>query len=884
MRSKTLLLVTSVVLLGFCSESFGLLITNWTGGGGDDLWNTAGNWNNTMTQFADARIKNMLVTDPAALIDATHVGVDAADPNKLFVGHGGSLGVLRMTGGILDVGSNGNLRVGNGNNSDGEFYLEGGTASFAGNAYISNNSGATGLLDISGGTMTVAKTTRIGHKGVATLNMSGGSLTVSAVIQVGREGGTGTINISGGLLKTSGGKNMKVGQTNNSAAGTGVINMTGGEIVLSSGDLQVGLGSSTGNVWLDGGEIRPANVEIHDDGVSFITIDQGVLIVGGDDTNTLQGYANNDMIREKTTLSGRAIRVEYDAGTNKTTVSADVTLLYDAWGENPSNNGSIELDPTVAASLSWSAGDFAIAHEVYVGSSFADVNDATNASPVGVVYQGQQGGTSFGASGLGFGDTVYWRIDEVNSGGGAPPLTKGKVWSFSVLNTITVEDYDGYADTTALKAAWAENGTAITLENEFYGNSMGMRYNAASGAGDSEASLTFGAGQNWTTGGAVSLTLTFKGEPNNVAAGMYLTVEDGSAGSGTSAYAGAGGDLVQEDWEGWQVWDVDLADFGVDLTDVTKLTIGINSGSEASPSQDYGYVSFDDIVLYPPRCKPEYVATSFNYDCTTDEDDLEVINDAWLERAYNVVAVTPNSGGLQAHYLFDETSGTNAADDSSNSNDATVDAAGAGAWDVAGGRGGSGCLAFDGTFGVSLPSAVFASISDAVTISVWVKDDAAVNPESVGRAEFGAGPRDPNEWWDRVTWIQDSPEDYVGQWNHYCFVKDVSTGMMWMYHNGVMVSRDKRAVQPIGVGGWGSSKIGASTDGDSGYYVGRMDDFQIYDYALNHAEVVSLAGLSDVDQPLQPVLSPVDPIPDGIINLFDVGLLGESWMLEQLWP
>ncbi|MCK5175792.1 MAG: hypothetical protein KAR47_20525, partial [Planctomycetes bacterium] len=393
------------------------------------------------------------------------------------------------------------------------------------------------------------------------------------------------------------------------------------------------------------------------------------------------------------------------------------------YNESPADNVAVELDPTGPVTLSWSAGDYATDHDVYVGTSFADVNDATILTPV--VYKIRQGVavTTYDVSGLNFGETVYWRIDEVNSGAGIPPLTKGTVWSFSVLDTIIVEDYDGYADTTALKAAWVENGAVIVLNDEFYGNSMGVRYNAASGSGDSEASLTFGAGQDWTTGGAVSLSLTFKGEPNNVAAGMYLTVEDGSAGSGTSAYAGDAGDLVQEDWEGWQTWDVDLAAFGVDLTDVTKLIIGVNSGSEATPSQDYGYVSFDDIILYPPRCKPEYVTTSFNYDCTTDEDDLEVINDAWLEREYNVAAVTPNSGGLQAHYLFDETTGTNAADDSGNSNDATVDAAGAGAWDAAGGRGGSGCLAFDGTFGVSIPSAVFTGISDAVSISVWVKDD-----------------------------------------------------------------------------------------------------------------------------------------------------------------
>ena len=86
--------------------------------------------------------------------------------------------------------------------------------------------------------------------------------------------------------------------------------------------------------------------------------------------------------------------------------------------------------------LSWTAGDFAASHDVYLGDNLDDVSNAATDSEV---FRGNQQATFSTAGFPGFaypdglapGTTYYWRIDEVN----APPDTtvfKGDVWSFSV--------------------------------------------------------------------------------------------------------------------------------------------------------------------------------------------------------------------------------------------------------------------------------------------------------------------------------------------------------------------------------------------------------------------------------------------------------------------
>ncbi len=102
---------------------------------------------------------------------------------------------------------------------------------------------------------------------------------------------------------------------------------------------------------------------------------------------------------------------------------------------NPSPaDGALYEDSWVT--LSWSPGDWAVSHDVYLGVNFDDVNEAT---PDSDVFQGNQTTTFYVAGFPGFafpeglvpGTTYYWRIDEVNDADPNSPW-KGDVWSFSI--------------------------------------------------------------------------------------------------------------------------------------------------------------------------------------------------------------------------------------------------------------------------------------------------------------------------------------------------------------------------------------------------------------------------------------------------------------------
>ena len=82
--------------------------------------------------------------------------------------------------------------------------------------------------------------------------------------------------------------------------------------------------------------------------------------------------------------------------------------------------------------LSWTSPDFASAHDVYFGTSFEDVNRADRDHPLGVLVGQGQTATSYDPPGLlDYGQTYYWRVDEV-----VPSLDsricKGRVLDFTV--------------------------------------------------------------------------------------------------------------------------------------------------------------------------------------------------------------------------------------------------------------------------------------------------------------------------------------------------------------------------------------------------------------------------------------------------------------------
>ncbi|MBP7053621.1 MAG: discoidin domain-containing protein [Phycisphaerae bacterium] len=80
------------------------------------------------------------------------------------------------------------------------------------------------------------------------------------------------------------------------------------------------------------------------------------------------------------------------------------------------------------ADLSWRPGIFASTHNVYLGMSLEDVTAGSESVLVG---QGQDANAYDPPGSLAYGQTYYWRIDEVNA---APDHTvfPGEVWSFTV--------------------------------------------------------------------------------------------------------------------------------------------------------------------------------------------------------------------------------------------------------------------------------------------------------------------------------------------------------------------------------------------------------------------------------------------------------------------
>ncbi len=109
-------------------------------------------------------------------------------------------------------------------------------------------------------------------------------------------------------------------------------------------------------------------------------------------------------------------------------IMEDPGTVTGAMAPDPANGAVVE---TTWYMLSWTPGDLAISHQVYIGESFDDVNEGrvepiSTAASFLVVGFGEPYPT-----GLTPGLTYYWRVDGINEAESDSPW-KGSVWSFSV--------------------------------------------------------------------------------------------------------------------------------------------------------------------------------------------------------------------------------------------------------------------------------------------------------------------------------------------------------------------------------------------------------------------------------------------------------------------
>ncbi len=131
--------------------------------------------------------------------------------------------------------------------------------------------------------------------------------------------------------------------------------------------------------------------------------------------------------------------------------------------------------------LSWTGGPGAESHDVYFGTDFDSVNDASRDNPMGVLISQGQTGTMFDPPGLlDFNQTYYWRIDAIGTS-----INKGNVWQFTtepfayspetVIATSNAVSIAGQGPENTVNGSGldADDQHSVTAEDMWFGTPAG---------------------------------------------------------------------------------------------------------------------------------------------------------------------------------------------------------------------------------------------------------------------------------------------------------------------------------------------------------------------------------------------------------------------------
>jgi len=469
----------------------------------------------------------------------------------------------------------------------------------------------------------------------------------------------------------------------------------------------------------------------------------------------------------------------------------------------------------VEETLRWRSGREADRHELYFGTDFNSLSLA------GTVNE-----NSFDtlALDLQLGQTHYWRIDEVNDAMD-PSTWMSDVWSFTTVDSLVIDDMEGYADEEFLEiwATWVDgfgdeaNNGALVGANPAIGDfspestivhgdnqSLPIHYDN-SGAAQSEATRTFDAPMDWTGHGVASLSLYFRGGSENSGGQFYVKINNTKI-----LYDGDAGDLSRPIW---QPWNIDLSTAGGNLMNVTSLTIGVDGAGVT------GVVYIDDIGLYP-------LAPQFT------------------------VPAEPDAANLVARYTFDG----NANDTSGNGHNGTSVGAVTFVNDPVRGQvvslpgGDDQYISIDGV-GISgnMPRTIACwAKADSTTITNWTLifgftgtaaggggDGSHFNIGSLG----GPGGVGAHVWgWEETIFSDEA----ALEWHHYAMTYDGTT--IGYYGDGVPMDSD--------VGKSNVRDLSASSDRvhvgsritQTSSFPGSVDDAVIYSVTLTDDEIAWLAG------------------------------------------
>ncbi len=570
MCKKMIGLISLVLVLVLTGNTPAAETFIWDNGGEGELWNMPENWDPDGIPGSEdtARIN---IPDGNCVIDSSV----AAECSTVQVD---SNSCLNITGGTLT--SQGHITVGNSSSSNDS-------------VLIMND----GTVDSVGGRLWV------GTNGTGTLIINGGEMNIFDKIEIGKNAsGVGEIYMYGGTVTFEGestGCDLEIAKY-----GTGAVYMYGGVINVED-FIKLGQESGTASLYLYGGTINASNLRGASDthGTPYIDITEGTLILNTDRRSVVNEYINNGLLVGYGGLG--IVNVTYTAEPNQTTVTASNLPPELAWNPGPRNKSTAKR-PSGGFSLTWEPGIYADSHDVYFGTDPNAVNDANNVPGLWPEFKGNQDPCSFDLGPLELGQTYYWRIDEVNESDPNSPW-KGIVWEFTVADYIVVDDFESYdlLEGNMVYLTWADgyldqlnNGSTIgnimgeSLETDnvhggeqaaplLYNNSVAPYSEVTVNLGD------LGVGTDLTIDNLQTLSLWFYGGPSNSAEQLYVKLN--------GARVNYSDNLLNLKLLNWQEWRIDLAEFGIDLTNVTELGIGLDRVGAIGGT---GTLLIDDIRLY----------------------------------------------------------------------------------------------------------------------------------------------------------------------------------------------------------------------------------------------------------------------------------------------
>jgi len=255
------------------------------------------------------------------------------------------------------------------------------------------------------------------------------------------------------------------------------------------------------------------------------------------------------------------------------------------------DNGATDVE--LNKILTWKEGQYSTTRNVYFGTNFDDVNEASLDDPRGVLMEEDYDAITYDPGLLDYNQVYYWRVDEINAPEGF--AYKGDVWSFTARNFIVVDDFERYKDTEPNRIfdtwmdGWddAANGAQvgyfpINLDNDEHyvetsivrpGGYQSMPVLYENNMTYSEAILPLsGLESDLTRDSVATLSLWFRG--NYPYMGGYVENP-----AGTLTITGAGRDI----WEPW-----DECQFVYKVIDLTSGSAKIEAkvDSIADPTDD----------------------------------------------------------------------------------------------------------------------------------------------------------------------------------------------------------------------------------------------------------------------------------------------------------